>query len=84
MMVWSLASSNARSEVMVRRGTSPRRKRAALRREAVLGVEANIVVCKLAHPKVVHADDLGLFGRAQTEEGDKVEYPEDGGLEARY
>lgn len=75
-----LATSDARSEVVVRRSTGDGRKGSALGREAVLGVESDVVIGELAHAKVVHADDLGFFGGAETEEGDEVEDPQDEGL----
>lgn len=79
VVVRSLATSNASSEIVVRCSASDGWERSALRRETVLCVQSDIVIGELAHPKVVHTDDLGFFGGAEAEEGNEVEDPEDDG-----
>ena len=40
-------------------------------------LEADVVICELAHVVVVHANNLSLLSRAHAEEGDEVHDPED-------
>ena len=72
--------------MMVHRLASAVQRVLLLAREATLNIQdaqillkTDIVVRKLAHVVVVHADDFGLLGRAHAEEGDEVHDPEDDG-----
>ena len=60
----------------------PTRHRAVrqINRVSNLLLEADVVVGKLAHLRVVHAEDLGLLVRAEAAVGDEVEDPADDGL----
>ena len=46
---------------------------------ANVGINANVVVCELAHLSVVDTDNLGLLRRTEAEARDKVHNPEDDG-----
>jgi len=46
---------------------------------ANIGINADIVVCELAHLSVVNTDNLGLLRSTKAEARDKVHAPEDDG-----
>ena len=46
---------------------------------ANIGINADVVVCELAHLRVVDTDDLGFFRSTEAEARDKVHNPEDDG-----
>lgn len=50
--------------------------------EVVVGarVDTNVIVRELAHLRIVDTEDLGIFGRTQTEAGDEVHDPQDDSL----